>query len=109
MNKQTEISADQLRLLIVEEGKKLHEMLTRKRKELCGRYNEKNEFELMYQKFVDPRVNPDIFYIEYCMILQKKSKLPASIRYTIQKIMDAVIFNFVLSQQKRKIENDEHT
>lgn len=109
MNKQTEISAYQLRLLIVEEGKKLHKMLTRKREELGYRYNEKNEFELMYQKFGDPRINPDIFYREYGMILQKKSKLPASIRYTIQKIMDAVIFNFVLSQQKRKIETDEHT
>lgn len=69
MNKQTEISADQLRLLIIEEGKKLHEMLTRKRKELGNRYNQKNEFELMYQKFGDPRVNPDIFYSEYGMIV----------------------------------------
>lgn len=109
MNKQTEISADQLRLLIVEEGKKLHEMLTRKRKELGNRYNQKNEIELMYQKFGDPRVNPDIFYSEYGMILQNKSKVPASIRYTIQKIMNVVMFNFVLSQQKRQIENDEHT
>lgn len=95
MNTQTEISLDQLRLLIVEEGKKLHKMLTRKREELGGRYNKKNEFELLYQKFGDPRVNPDIFYREYGMILQKKSKVPASIRYTIKKIMDAVMFNFI--------------
>lgn len=81
------VTYDDLKPFIVEVGKKIHDMLFKARIEHGDRYNNKNRYEEMYKRFGDPRKDPKRFYDEYVLILRKKSDLPASVRYTIESIM----------------------
>ena len=81
------VTYDDLKPFIVEVGKKIYNMLVEARRNYGGRYNNKNRYEEMYKRFGDPRIDPERFYGEYGRILQKKSELPASVRYTVESIM----------------------
>lgn len=90
---------------IEEQGKQLHDMIQNARKELGGRYNTRNEFEMLYQKFGDPRFRADMFYDEYILIVKKVSKTPASVRNTIRKICDNAVQRYwiaYIEQENKK-------
>ena len=63
------------------------------RKKYGDRYNRKNHFEVMYERFGNPRYRPDAekFAKEYLLILQKKSSLSASVRYPVRDICQAAM------------------
>lgn len=71
---------------IEKEGKRLADMLSKARMELGARYNPKNSIEQMYAKFGNPKFEPEKFFDEYMLIIDKKSQLPASIRYTVRDV-----------------------
>lgn len=81
------VTYDDLKPFIVEVGKEIHNMLFEAQKKYGNRYNNKNRYEVMYKRFGDPQRDPERFYDEYGLILQKKSELPASVRYTVESIM----------------------
>lgn len=81
------VTYDDLRPFIVEVGKEIHNMLVEAQKKYGNRYNNKNRYEVMYKRFGDPIQDPERFYDEYGLILQKKSELPAIVRYTVESIM----------------------
>lgn len=81
------VTYDDLRPFIVEVGKQIHNMLVEAQKKYGNRYNNKNRYEVMYKRFGDPIQDPERFYDEYGLILQKKSELPAIVRYTVESIM----------------------
>lgn len=71
---------------IEKEGKRLADMLSNARMKLGARYNPKNSIEQMYAKFGNPKFEPEKFFDEYMLIIDKKSQLPASIRYTVRDV-----------------------
>lgn len=75
---------------IVPYVKKIGEDIIKKTKEmhckLGDRYNRKNVFEEMYRRFKDPAEEPEAFAAEYFKIIEKKSTLPAAVRYTVSHI-----------------------
>ena len=81
------VTYDDLKPFIVEVGKEIHNMLVEAKKKYGNRYNNKNRYEVMYKRFGDPLQDPERFYDEYGLILQKKSELPAIVRYTVESIM----------------------
>ena len=90
---------------IEEQGKQLHKMIEKAREELGGRYNRRNEYEMLYEKFGDPRFRAGMFYDEYILIVKKVSKTPASVRNTIRKICDNAVqryFVAYMEQENRK-------
>lgn len=95
---------------IEEQGKQLHKMIEKAREELGGRYNHRNEYEMLYDKFGDPRFRAGMFYDEYILIVKKESKVPASIRYTIRRICDNAVqryFVAYMQQEDRKKKEEE--
>lgn len=90
---------------IAEQGKELRKMISKAREELGGRYNRRNEYEMLYDKFGDPQWQYESFYDEYIRILKKESKVPASIRYTIRKICDYAVQKYwiaYIEQENKK-------
>lgn len=81
------VTYDDLKPFIVEVGKEINKMLVEAQIKYGNRYNNKNRYEVMYKRFGDPRKDPERFYDEYGLILQKKSELPAIVRYTVESIM----------------------
>lgn len=81
------VTYDDLKPFIVKVGKDIEKMLLEAKVKYGYRYNERNRYEMMYQKFGRPELDPNKFYDEYGLILQKKSDLPASVRYTVAEIM----------------------
>lgn len=71
---------------IEKEGARLADMLSKARIELGHRYNTKNSIEQMYAKFGNPRYEAEKFFDEYILIIDKKSQLPASVRYTVKEV-----------------------
>ncbi len=100
------VTYDDLKPFIVEVGKKIHNMLVEAQKKHGNRYNNKNRYEELYKRFGDPRKDPERFYDEYGLILQKKSELPASVRYTVESIMQTA-FNWLSSALTMK-EQEAH-
>ena len=77
-------------------------MLQEARTKYGHRYNKRNEYEMLYQKFGDPAVNPELFFSEFLLILAKESKLPASVRYTVKKVVDRAVDVFLNDYFKRQ-------
>lgn len=78
---------EMLRPFIEKEGKRIADTLSEARIKYGARYNKRNAYEQLYNKFGNPRYEPDKFYDEYVLILAKQSQLPASIRYTVRDIV----------------------
>ena len=78
---------------IMKQGEELHKHVQEARNKYGDRYNRKNHFEVMYERFGNPRYRPDAekFAKEYLLILQKKSSLSASVRYPVRDICEAAM------------------
>lgn len=74
---------------IQKQGEEIKKMLDKARLEYGHRYNSKNRFEELYRRFQDPIWNPEVFADEFLLIIQRKSQLPASVRYVVRDICDA--------------------
>lgn len=90
----------------VEAGKEIHRVLGAARRKYKERYNRRNEYELMLQKFGDPEKNPEKYYDEYLLIMAKKSQLPASVRKTVDEVGKTAtkryIIDFHLKHKKKE-------
>ena len=88
MAKKSKVTVTKANLVpyIEKEGKRLADMLSKARMELGARYDPKNSIEQMYAKFGNPKFEPEKFFDEYILIIDKKSQLPASIRYTVRDV-----------------------
>ena len=89
MENELKITKDDLVPYIQKQGEEINKMLNKARLEYGHRYNSKNRFEELYRRFQDPRWNPEVFADEFLLIIQKKSQLPASVRYVVRDICDA--------------------
>jgi len=65
----------------------LQRFLGKKRRELGNNYNRRNNYELIASRFGNAREKPELYYDEYLLILEKKSKLPVSMREPIAAIV----------------------
>lgn len=86
-----QMTKDELCPFIEAQGKELQRMILNARMKFGKRYNYRNQYQLMIDKFGNPEKNPEKYYDEYRLILQKKSKLPASVRYTVDEIQSGGI------------------
>lgn len=90
------LTKESLRPYIIKEGERIKKMLDQARLKFMDRYNDKNEYEKMYERFGRPEKEPDKFFNEFNLIAEKKSKLPASVRYTLEKILRNVLDEYWL-------------
>lgn len=95
------ITKESLRPFIVKEGERIKKMLYEARMKFMERYNANNEYEKMYERFGRPEKDPDKFFDEFNLIAEKKSKLPASVRYTLEKVLNDVLYEFRLDYLRR--------
>lgn len=74
-------------------GKELYEKVKAAREKYGDRYNYKNKIEVMYGHFGNPKhsLDSEKFAKEFMLILQKKSSLPAAIRYPVRDICEAAL------------------
>ena len=78
------------------------------RKHYGARYNSRNNFELVEEKFGNAFVEPEKYADEYILIQAKQSKLPASVRMVVQQIGARAINMLMLDKQmelRKQIEN----
>lgn len=89
MENELTIKKEDLVPYIQKQGEEINKMLQKARDEYGHRYNTKNRFEELYRRFQDPRWNPEPFADEFLLIIQKKSQLPAAVRYVVRDICEA--------------------
>ena len=89
MENELTIKKEDLVPYIQKQGEEIKKMLNKARLELGSRYNPKNRFQELYRRFQDPQFNPEPFAEEFLLIIQKKSKLPAAVRYVVRDICEA--------------------
>ena len=78
------------------------------RKHYGARYNSRNNYELVEEKFGNAFVEPEKYADEYILIQAKQSKLPASVRMVVQQIGARAINMLMLDKQmelRKQIEN----
>jgi hypothetical protein len=87
------VSVEDLKPYIQKQGKRLNDEIAKAKNKYGPRYNEKNKFEEMFRRFGDPSTpwGAEQFAKEYMLILQKKSDLPASVRYPVRDICEAAM------------------
>ncbi|MBR6606943.1 MAG: hypothetical protein IKK92_13950 [Prevotella sp.] len=85
------ITKDELIPYIKTQGELLAKEINKAKEKYGSRYNTKNKFEIMRDKFGDPRWCAEQFANEWFLILQKSSKLPASVRYPVRDICQAAM------------------
>lgn len=87
------ITKDDLVPYIQEQGKMLNKSLWKAIEKYGCRYNDKNKFEVMKHKMGDPENALDAkrYAEEFILILQKKSTLPAAIRYPVRDICNSAL------------------
>ena len=78
---------------IVKQGEDLYKRIKDAKQKYGSRYNRKNKIEEMYYHFGNPMyiAHAQKFAKEYMLILQKKSTLPAAIRYPVREICDSAM------------------
>ena len=89
MENELTIKKEDLVPYIQKQGEEIKKMLDKARLELGSRYNPKNRFQELYRRFQDPQFNPEPFAEEFLLIIQKKSQLPAAVRYVVRDICEA--------------------
>lgn len=75
--------------------------LVRKRKELGPRYNEKNVYEEMCRRFCHPHKEPEKFFDEYMLCLNKASRQPSSVRSVILEVGGHAVNLFLSKREER--------
>jgi hypothetical protein len=93
------ISREELIPYIKEQGKFLDKTLTDAQVKYGSRYNDRNHYEIMYQKFGRPTWKPEKFIDEYIKITNRESLLPAAIRYPVRDIVQAAINHCMFDKQ----------
>lgn len=101
-----QMTKDELCPFIEAQGKELKRMIHNARMKFRERYNYRNQYQLMIDKFGNPEKNTEKYYDEYRLILQKKSKLPASVRYTVDEFMTAVCHNYIQAYNEQAKETE---
>jgi hypothetical protein len=90
---QVSVSREELIPYIMKQGEAVAKQVREARKKYGDRYNNKNKVEEMYRRFGNPlyRSHAEMFAKEYMLILQKKSSLPATVRYPVRDICAAAM------------------
>jgi hypothetical protein len=90
---QVSVSTEELIPYIMKQGEAVAKQVRAARNKYGNRYNKKNRVEEMYSRFGDPESRPgaEKFAKEYMLILQKKSSLPATVRYPVRDICTAAM------------------
>ena len=88
---QITITKEEIIPFIIEQGNALADQVKEAKKKYGPRYNHRNNVEMMYDKFGHPETNPQKFADEFLLIQQKKSNLPASVRYIVRDICTAAL------------------
>lgn len=91
MEQPLNITKEELIPYIKHQGVMLALEINKAKKKYGSRYNTKNKFEIMRNKFGDPLWCAESFADEWFLILQKKSSLPASVRYPVRDICQAAM------------------
>lgn len=82
-----ELTKEEMLPYIVKSWDELQDFLRKKRRELGNNYNRRNNYELITDRFGSARTKPELYYDEYMLILEKKSKRPASVREVIAVVV----------------------
>ena len=101
----------------MKQGEAVAKQVREARAKYGDRYNNKNKVEEMYSRFGNPKYRPDAekFAKEYMLILQKKSSLPATVRYPVRDICaaamnecyhDKVVALYKKQQEEQKAKED---
>ena len=98
------ITQEDLVPYIVKQGKDLYKRIEESRQKYGSRYNHKNKIQDMYDRFGNPMYvdYAQKFAKEYMLILQKKSTLPAAIRYLVRDICNIALKS--CCQKKMEVE-----
>jgi hypothetical protein len=72
---------------IKQQWEELQQFLSDKRKQLGKLYNWNNNYEKIRSRFGDAGKQPEKFYDEFLLIIEKKSKFPVSVREPITAIV----------------------
>ena len=103
-----QFTKENLRPYIRQVGKEIDKMIADAREQYGARYNQKNKYEELYRRFGDPQKDPDKFFDEYTLILNKQSTLPAAVRNVVDTIGNRAGFAFLSdfyrkqAQEKKK-------
>lgn len=85
--------------------------LVRQSQELGPLYNKKNVYEELSRRFCDPYKEPEKFFDEYMLCLNKASRQPSSIRNVILEIGGHAVNLFLAKREerlhKRKLQIEE--
>ena len=102
-----ELTKEEMLPYIKKSWNEMQGFLRKKRKELGNRYNHRNNYELINERFGNAHDKPELFYDEYLLILEKKSNRPASVREVIAAIVGKAqqeLFNIKLEQIRKEKE-----
>ena len=88
---QITITIDELVPFIKKEGEALAEQIEEARVKYAGRYNSKNNIELMYRDMGHPEWFPERFAKEFYLIQNRKSNLRASVRYVVRDLCSVAL------------------
>ena len=90
---QITITKEEIIPFIIEQGNALADQVKEAKKKYGPRYNHRNNVEMMYDKFGHPerKFEAEKFADEFLLIQQKKSNLPASVRYIVRDICTAAL------------------
>ena len=80
---------------------KMRKYLDAQRKTLGVRYNQKNIYEQITSRFGDPAFEPEIYYDEFFLCLNKASKQPCSVRKVIEDIGHNAVSLYLSDREKR--------
>ena len=84
-------------------GADLKKQMAKAKEKYGVRYNEKNKAAELIRRFGDPEQVPEEYAKEYLLILQKKSTLPASVRYCVRDVCAIAMNHYLFDlQQKQK-------
>lgn len=72
---------------IKQQWQELQKFLREKRNQLGNKYNWNNNYEKIVSRFGDAGKEPEKFYNEFLLIIEKKSNLPVSVREPITAIV----------------------
>ena len=75
--------------------------LVRNSQELGSRYNKKNVYEELSRRFCDPHKEPEKFFDEYMLCLNKASRQPSRIRNVILEIGGHAVNLFLSKREER--------
>ena len=101
------ITKKQLVPFIREAWNEIRQFLADKRKQLGNHYNLKNDYERITERFGSPRSEPEKFFDEYMLCLNKASKQPASVRIVIEDIGRRAVDLYLKKKKQRKQQKKE--